>query len=590
MRNLIVCCDGTGNVWRQSGASNVVKLARQLDLAADNGQVDQVLYYDPGVGTAEGKIAESRTLRTRLAKLAGLAWGNGAWTNVAEAYIWLMRHYRPGDRLFLFGFSRGAFTIRAVAGMLNWFRLLKPEHESLLPTLINVYRMNNDPTRSAIAHDMRIRFARALDAGELEQVRSCRDADQTPDASIEDDIGFPIHLIGVFDTVESVGLGELLFGSINSDNRVKPGVRFVRHALAIDETRWPYEPRQYAGANGRGERLLQVWFAGVHSDVGGGYGDSSDNRKADPETGLSDITLWWMLEESQSLGLRLKPDWQATLNPDPCGLAHNETLATPPWAVVGNVRRPYHCLYDKTPALRLLCHESVQVRLAQSGNTYRPPETSTVVEVMPFSDSLRARCDALAQLPDRAPAATKPTDGVWHLSLIVIFGALALGLLCWPGAESLAVLQITEWLALPQALLDWQGPYRVGALLWLDSVAVVCYFSVLILLSTWLGHWARNERRPSMFACYSFGALALSDLLENLGTALCVAIADEPSLIGLPAMPIAKGLALLVGVLAYIKFVAAVASMVALGWLGWHALRARLRSVPSSWWVKGVGG
>jgi len=590
MRNLIVCCDGTGNVWRQSGESNVVKLARQLDLATGEGLADQVLYYDPGVGTAEGKIAESRTIRTRLAKLAGLAWGNGAWTNVAEAYIWLMRHYQPGDRLFLFGFSRGAFTIRAVAGMLNWFRLLKPEHESLLPTLINVYRMNNDPARSAIAQDMRIRFARELDAGELEQVRSCRDADQSPGASIEDDIGFPIHLIGVFDTVESVGLGELLFGSIHSDNRVKPGVRHARHALAIDETRWPYEPRQYAGANGRDERLLQVWFAGVHSDVGGGYGDNTDKSKADPETGLSDITLWWMLEESQSLGLRLKPDWQATLNPDPCGMLHNESLATPPWAVVGNVRRPYHCLYDKTSAPRLLCHESVQVRLAHPGSTYRPPDTSKRVDVMPFSDSLRARCDALAQQPGRKPPATKDTDAVWHVSLIVILGAIALGLLCLPGAESLARLQVTKWFALPQALLDWKGAFRVGELLWFDSAAVVCYSFVLILLSTWLGHWARSERRSSMFACYSFGALALADLLENLGTALCVAIADEPSLIGLPAMPIAKVLAVLVGVLAYIKFLAAAASVGALVWLGWHTLRARLRSVPSSWQLRSSGG
>ena len=118
-RNLVVCCDGTGNLWRPGACdTNVVRLFKALP--PDDPQ-QQLSYYDPGVGTPDGLVGTGGraglfSLDT-LRRVAGLAWGDGVWDNVAQAYLFLCHHHQPGDRIYLFGFSRGAFTVRVVAGL-----------------------------------------------------------------------------------------------------------------------------------------------------------------------------------------------------------------------------------------------------------------------------------------------------------------------------------------------------------------------------------------------------------------------------------------------------------------------------------------
>ena len=135
-RDLILCCDGTGNVWGNRRDTNVVELAKRL--VQDE---RQVLYYDPGVGTVNGFPAVSRlqALWNHLRLLAGLAFGHGVYENIAEAYRFLILNWRAGDRIWLFGFSRGAFTARAVSGMVSIFGVVRPSAESMIPTLLGVY-------------------------------------------------------------------------------------------------------------------------------------------------------------------------------------------------------------------------------------------------------------------------------------------------------------------------------------------------------------------------------------------------------------------------------------------------------------------
>ena len=334
-RTLVICCDGTGNVWsHERDATNIVKLFIRLDLSPQSGQL---AYYDPGVGSTGDRAEETSQGLDTLIRIAGLAWGRGVWRNVAEAYVWLMRHYQPGDRLFLFGFSRGAFTARAVSGLLYNYGLLRPEHENLVPSLLRNYRLP-PKSREDFRKSIHERFSRGPSHGPP----------------------FPIHFIGMFDTVESVGLNGIFLGqSITSDTSVKPGFLKVRHALAIDELRWPYEQRSYTPAKSGAteDQLKEVWFSGAHCDVGGGYNPS----------GLSDISLWWMLEEAEKAGLKLQrnpreqdqstPCWRAGLSPNPIQPVQSEPRSTPIWSLLGLVRRP-------EPGAHALIHESVRDRCA----------------------------------------------------------------------------------------------------------------------------------------------------------------------------------------------------------------------------------
>jgi uncharacterized protein (DUF2235 family) len=128
-KNIVVCLDGTGNQLKAKGNTNVVRLYEMLDLTDPS---KQIAYYDPGVGTFSAQGAWT-PIGQRISKLFGLAFGSGLRTNLGEAYTYLMQHYEDGDRLFIFGFSRGAYTARALAGLLRAAGLLRPGSENLVP-------------------------------------------------------------------------------------------------------------------------------------------------------------------------------------------------------------------------------------------------------------------------------------------------------------------------------------------------------------------------------------------------------------------------------------------------------------------------
>lgn len=315
VRQLIVFCDGTNNnVTGNRTDTNVLKLQRCLVRDAQ-----QLVFYDPGVGNAgitPGATWDER-LRARFDRLQGLAFGTGVYENIGECYSFLARHYQSGDQIYLFGFSRGAFTARAVSGLIQAFGLIRPEHENLISTLLHLYfkeretQQQKDDYRSA-SEDIRLLFA---DAQRREPW---------------------VHFIGVWDTVASIGLPPF-DRTITSDPTVR-NKRFnhVRHALALDEYRVPFTPRLYKEDNfdEPGRSLKQVWFPGAHCDVGGGYAESPATSKGG--CGLSNRTLEWMRSEAAAVGLRVTPTCPQSTTLD---RVHSETHSTAAWTLAGLAQR-----------------------------------------------------------------------------------------------------------------------------------------------------------------------------------------------------------------------------------------------------------
>jgi uncharacterized protein (DUF2235 family) len=285
-KNLVICCDGTG--CKFGGANtNVLRLYAALEKSPQ-----QMTYYHPGLGTMGSKFA--RTSLSRLwTKLLGLAFGYGLMEDITSAYIFLMKRYDDGDNLYLFGFSRGAYTVRALAAMLHMFGLIRTGNESLIPYAIELFRQRiRNQHLFQVADGFKDTFS-----------RDCKP-----------------HFVGCWDTVSSVGW---IYDPLNLPFTVhNPDIAVSRHAVSIDERRcafrqnlWQAQPQQDS---------QQLWFAGCHSDVGGSF--------AENENGLPNITLHWMLQEAIHAGLRIDPSQSAVLanlKEDPCGPIHNSL--TTPW-------------------------------------------------------------------------------------------------------------------------------------------------------------------------------------------------------------------------------------------------------------------
>jgi uncharacterized protein (DUF2235 family) len=288
-RKLIVCCDGTWNEPYHFGAhTNVVKMVRAI-LPADADGVAQMVYYHPGVGT--GNIVD---------RFMGGTLGIGLSANVQAAYDFLATNFVDGDKIYLFGFSRGAYTARSLAGLIGQVGgLLEKRDMDLFPFVYEIYRSREH--RKALASGTKVdteRTIRALFsakqlAGNFDRLTQAILGNRTTQ----------IFFIGVWDTVGALGIplgwlrwvGKRLYDFHDTD--LSERIRFAYHALAIDERRKSFMPTLWTRPKGRGteqdankQTLEQVWFAGAHSNVGGGY----------PDGALSDIAFLWMAEKAAS--------------------------------------------------------------------------------------------------------------------------------------------------------------------------------------------------------------------------------------------------------------------------------------------------
>lgn len=253
-KNLVLCCDGTNNQF-DGYHTNVVRTYK-----VSRRSPNQLTYYDPGVGTMPEPWKKTQ-LGKRLSMLAGLIFGDGFFDDTSVAYKFLMANYEPGDEIFIFGFSRGAYMARAVAAILHSVGLLQRDTEALLPYAIKYWQSDFGP--QSPGGQTCAEFKATLS-------RPC-----------------PVHFIGVWDTVGSVGW----INNFRSFPHIthNPEVTHVRHAVSIDERRSTFRQNLmspvYASQN-----IKNVYFPGVHSDVGGGY--------APQESGLAKLTFHWMMREA----------------------------------------------------------------------------------------------------------------------------------------------------------------------------------------------------------------------------------------------------------------------------------------------------
>ena len=328
MKRIVICCDGTWNTPDQADSgvaepTNVTKLAEAVLPTAAG--VPQVVFYHPGVGTSG----------SWMSRLFDGYTGSGVSRDILDAYRFVVENHEPGDQFFLLGFSRGAFTVRSLAGFIRTCGILRKTALDALPKAFLLYRSRAPATHPREREATLFRRTYAV-----EEVS-------------------PIEFIGVWDTVGALG-NPLLFGNLSPGNRfhdtdLSTKVRHAFQALAIDEKRRFFQAtlwRQQADAVG--QELEQMWFCGSHCNIGGGY--------ADPR--LSDIALEWLVERARACGLgvgeiAVKPDPLAPVRESRTGLyrlipKYHRPIADP--AVVRRTRETIHASvarrYQEDPAYR----------------------------------------------------------------------------------------------------------------------------------------------------------------------------------------------------------------------------------------------
>lgn len=285
MKKIAIFCDGTWNTpdERIEGKlcqTNVVKMANALSATSNDG-MPQLLYYNSGIGT-EGNL---------LSRVYDGATGTGISENILQAYRFLITNYERDDELFFFGFSRGAFTVRSLAGLIRNSGILLPENKDQIPRAYRLYQSRKPEHQP-----------REVEATLFRKTYAVEETTK-------------IKFIGVWDTVGALGNPLFLNGIVSKrngfhDTDLSTKVNFAYQALAIDEKRKNFESTLWHQQKDSGNQVLeQVWFIGVHSDVGGGY----------LENGLSDVALAWMLEKAQNCQLKFD---SIPLNPNAMAVKH----------------------------------------------------------------------------------------------------------------------------------------------------------------------------------------------------------------------------------------------------------------------------
>lgn len=438
-RKIILLSDGTGNssakVWR----TNVWRTFEALDLSGS----DQVAYYDDGVGTSSFKP---------MAILGGV-FGFGLKRNVLALYKFACRNYRgPTDEFFAFGFSRGAFTIRIVMGLIANQGLVQTDSESELNSLAKAaYRAYRKERYPNLRLERPWQFVRNLFGPRYDKLANCK----------VDTIRF----IGVWDTVSAYGMPikEMNDGihrylwPIELPNRqLSDKVTFARQALSLDEERSTFHPQLWeeddinvadrAGQDRHvaDERLCQVWFAGVHSNVGGGYPDDS----------LAYIPFVWMIQEAERCGLRFKSDnptdpQSPVSDPDTFKNAISKRdkdgrLYDPRKGMGGYYRLGPRKLVpkfypeaaknegDEVAVSRAKIHQSVFRRIGNRATTYAPVGLPPVYDVVNDDGSIETMYQHGFETVGTAAARAETQEWVWNeiwKRRIVYF--LTLGVTAW---------------------------------------------------------------------------------------------------------------------------------------------------------------
>jgi uncharacterized protein (DUF2235 family) len=287
-KDIVICCDGTGNEINTT-ISNVLKLYRVLEKSEQ-----QRVYYHPGVGTIGEQNPWGR-FKQQANGVLGLATGAGLDEDTLGAYRFLCRTYETGDRVWLFGFSRGAYTVRVLAAFILVMGLLPPDQLDLAGYAFSSYKKSSSDSQRSDGSSDNSLLEEAWHFSQIAGGRTIR-----------------IEFVGVWDTVASVIVPRddsfLLDLQTLRFTRTNSSVKTFRQAISIDErrrmfrlNRWIQPQKYHANPYNRStdieQDIRQVWFAGVHADVGGGYPEASSS--------LSKFPLLWMIEQAHAAGLRM---------------------------------------------------------------------------------------------------------------------------------------------------------------------------------------------------------------------------------------------------------------------------------------------
>jgi uncharacterized protein (DUF2235 family) len=334
MKRIVVCADGTWNRPEEDPVkdfpTNVLRLARAIRPLA-TGNVPQQVFYDWGIGSYHSQV------------VAG-AIGRGLHKNIMDGYRYIIQNYAPGDEIYLFGFSRGAYTVRSLCGLINNCGILTRPDAGLIQSAFDHYKR---PGKTyAPRGDKSVAF---------------RDAHAHPSREV--------RFVGVWDTVGAMGIPLSFLGLFQDkdefyDTKIGSNVRIARHAMAIDEFRRDFEPTIWHTREHLD--LKQVWFVGAHSDVGGSYKPGDDGSL------LSDIPLRWMLKEADAAGLRTERHLSHGLMPSATARLHVSRRS------FYRIKRKHFREIDHDKS-DVLLHRSVRQRW-EADEKYRPKNLQTFVD------------------------------------------------------------------------------------------------------------------------------------------------------------------------------------------------------------------
>lgn len=332
VKRLVVCADGTWNRpeedLQKDVPTNVLRVARAIRPIAADGRPQHV-FYDWGIGSYHNAVIGGVT-------------GQGIHKNIMDAYRYIVQNFTPGTDIYLFGFSRGAYTVRSLCGLINNCGILKRPDARLIQQAFDHYKRTGAAWAPSGAKSVEFRKVHSHESRE-------------------------IRFVGAWDTVGALGVPFSLMGLFDRkdefyDTKLGSNVRIARHALAIDERREDFEPTLWEPRDGLD--LEQVWFAGSHSDIGGGYPADGQGLFA------SDIALDWMVSQARSAGLDVEEHLPAGLSPSANAKLHNS-------------RR--HIFRFSKPLIRTLKPENIETKIHASvaerwrlDADYRPANLETI--------------------------------------------------------------------------------------------------------------------------------------------------------------------------------------------------------------------
>jgi uncharacterized protein (DUF2235 family) len=342
-KNIVVLSDGTGQEGGRGNPTNVYQMFRMLE----NRTGRQVVSYDPGVGTG-------------WRKLSGNVGGMGISRNIQESYRFIFDRFESGDQIYLIGFSRGAATMRSLSGFIHYFGILPKSRPGLIKQAYKIYKKTDKDERRAKAAEF---------------------------VSRHHTMWTRIRFLGCYDTVAALGLpfktASALLDGIPGlrhqfhDFTLSASVENAYQAIAIDDERKTFQPILWdSKVDDSYQTVRQVWFTGMHTDVGGGY----------PERGLSDIALTWLTRQAVEHGLLIYPGHEVSINEDAEGLMHDSRGRTTTKLFRREVRS-----WDPSRPDTPVIHESVLRRAGSQDlpgrEPYRPWILGIGHDVEPYADS-----------------------------------------------------------------------------------------------------------------------------------------------------------------------------------------------------------